>query len=377
LESYTVLQLPPTSTLAPYFRDWLEHERNDSYWQKLRVSDHYGEMNVLGLHAGGWHDLFLKGSIRNYTGMHELAPTAEVRSGQRLIIGPWAHTPTLADGKIGDVVFGKNAVFDMTRATLQWFDHTLKGIKNDYSMSSPVRLFIMGDNVWRDEQEFPLARTRYTKYYLHSKRGANGIKGDGELSLTPPQVERKDEFDYDPRNPVPTIGGRLCCGSTLPPGPADQRANESRADVLVFSTPPLEQDIEVTGFISLELYAATSAVDTDFTALLVDVDQTGYARFLTDGIVRARYRDSTAQATEVVPGKIYKFSIDLWATGNVFKAGHRIRLYVSSSNFPRFNRNLNTGESILGSTRLLAAHQTIYHDMQNRSALVLPIIPRK
>jgi uncharacterized protein len=377
LERYPVLQLPATSTLAPYFRDWLEHERNDAYWQELRVSDHYGEMNTLGLHAGGWHDLFLKGSIRNYTGMHELAPTAEVRSGQRLIIGPWAHTPTLADGKVGDVVFGKSAVFDMTRATLQWFDHTLKGIKNEYSTSPPVRLFIMGDNVWRDEQEFPLARTRYTRYYLHSVRGANGIKGDGELSLTPPEVERKDEFDYDPRNPVPTIGGRLCCGSTLPPGPADQRPNESRADVLVFSTPPLEQDIEVTGFVSLELYAATSAVDTDFTALLVDVDQTGYARFLTDGVVRARYRDSTTRPTEVVPGKIYKFTIDLWATGNVFKAGHRIRLYISSSNFPRFNRNLNTAGSLVGSTRLLTAHQTIYHDNQNRSALVLPIIPRK
>src|SRR5215216_6656943 len=189
-------------------------------------------------------------------------------------------------------------------------------------------------------------------------------------------TEKADQFDYDPQNPVPTIGGRLCCGQAIPPGPADQRSNESRADVLVFSTPRLTGDMEVTGFISLELYASTSAVDTDFTALLVDVDEGGYARFLTDGIVRARYRESTKSATEVVPEKIYKYTIDLWATANVFKAGHRIRLYVSSSNFPRFNRNLNTGEDMMTSTRSVRAHQKIYHDREHSSALILPLIPR-
>lgn len=377
LENYPVLKPPASASLATYFHDWLEHERDDSYWQRWRVSDHYGEMKVAGLHAGGWHDLFLKGSISNYTGLHQGAATPELRSGQRLLIGPWAHAPTSPEGKIGDVVFGKSAVLDTTGTALKWFDYTLKGIRNEYASSAPVRLFIMGDNVWRDEQEFPLARTRYTKYYLHSRRGANGLNGDGELSATPPGVERRDEFDYDPRNPVPTIGGRLCCGNALPPGPADQRPNESRPDVLVFSTPRLEQDLEVTGFVSLELYAATSVVDTDFTALLADVDNSGYARFLTDGIVRARYRDTTRKATEIVPGKIYKYTIDLWATGNLFKAGHRVRLYISSSNFPRFNRNLNTGEPILGSSRFLTAHQTICHDNQNSSALILPVIPRK
>jgi len=176
---------------------------------------------------------------------------------------------------------------------------------------------------------------------------------------------------------VPTIGGRLCCGQPIPPGPADQRPNESRSDVLVFSTPPLAEDTEVTGFITLELYAATSAVDTDFTALLVDVDQSGYARFLTDGIVRARYRESTKEAAAVTPGKIYKYTIDLWATANVFKTGHRIRLYISSSNFPRFNRNLNTGEDIVSASRSVRAHQTIYHGRDRSSALVLPIIPHR
>ncbi|HEX3250882.1 MAG TPA: CocE/NonD family hydrolase [Pyrinomonadaceae bacterium] len=359
LEAYPILKTPELSTLAPYFKDWLAHESDDAYWRKWKVSDHYSEMTVLGLHGAGWHDLFLKGSIKNYVGLHEHAATPDARAGQRLIIGPWAHAPTSPEGKIGDVVFGKTAVLDMTATALKWFDYSLKGTRNEYATAAPVRLFIMGDNVWRDEQEFPLKRTRFTKYYLHSEKGANSLNGDGSLSLTPPAIERKDEFDYDPKKPVPTIGGRLCCGQALPPGPADQRPNEARADVLVFSTPPLTEDTEVTGFISLELYASTSAVDTDFTALLVDVDPNGYARFLTDGIVRSRHEGSP-----VVPGKVVKYTIDLWATGNVFKSGHRIRLYVSSSNFPRFNLNLNP------------AHQTIYHDRQYSSALILPVIPK-
>ena len=375
LQDYPLLKTPQTSELAPYFRDWLSHERDDAYWAQWRLSDHYSQMTVMGLHAGGWHDLFLKGSIKNYNGLRQQAGTAEARAGQRLLVGPWAHASTSPAGKIGDVVFGKAAVLDNTNTTLKWFDYSLKGVKNEFASGAPVRLFIMGDNVWRDEQEFPLARTRYTKFYLHSSKGANGISGDGLLSVTPPEAEKKDQFTYDPLNPVPTIGGRLCCGQALPPGPADQRANETRSDVLVFSTPPLTKDTEVTGYISVELYASTSAVDTDFTALLVDVDETGYARFLTDGIVRARYRESMKEASALTPGQIYKYTIDLWATANVFKAGHRIRLYISSSNFPRFNRNMNTGEDITGTSRSLKAQQTIYHDRDHSSVLILPVIP--
>ena len=377
LERYPILKTPESPAFVPYFREWLMHERDDAFWQKWRVSDHYGEMTVMGLHAGGWHDLFLKGSIKNFTGLQQEAKTPATRKEQRLIIGPWAHAPTSPEGKVGDVVFGKSAVMDSTATALKWFDYSLKGINNEYSSAAPVRLFIMGENVWRDEQEFPLARTRYTKYYLHSTSRANGISGNGELTQTLSTVERKEEFDYDPMNPVPTIGGRLCCGRALPPGPADQRPNETRSDVLVFSTAPLEKDVEATGFVTVELYASTSAIDTDFTALLVDVEPNGYARFLTDGIVRARYRNGTAKPAEVVPGQVYKYTIDLWATGNVFKAGHRIRLYVSSSNFPRFGRNLNLGEPIASSSRWKVAHQTIYHGQDYPSALILPIIPRK
>jgi putative CocE/NonD family hydrolase len=376
VESYRLLALPEAATVAPYYRDWIEHERQDEYWRSWKVSDRYGQTAVKALHAGGWHDLFLKGSIENYLGMRKGAATPEAREGQRLLLGPWAHAGTSSEGKIGDVVFGKAAVLDMNRTILQWFDYSLKAVANEYAGGAPVRIFVMGENKWRDEQEFPLARTRETRYFLNSEGTANSASGTGALVIERPKKDAGPEsFEYDPMNPVPTIGGRLCCGQAIPPGPFDQRPNDVRQDVLVFSTPALKQDLEVTGYIRLELYASSSAVDTDFTALLVDVDATGYARFLTDGIARARYRNSTEKAEPIEPGKVYKFDIDLWATSNVFKAGHRIRLYVSSSNFPRFNRNLNTGESTMGATRMLKAQQSVYHDADRPSALILPVIP--
>lgn len=364
VEAYRETDLPPVSGLAPYFQDWVTHERNDEYWKPWKISDHYSEMKVKALHGGGWHDIFLGGSIRNYEGLHKLSPAG---ADQRLLLGPWAHAATSPEGKIGDVTFGKDAVLDMTTTTLHWCDFALKGIQNEYATGAPVRIFVMGENKWREEKEFPLARTKYTKYFLH---------GSHELSTTAPTSEDPDAFEYDPADPVPTIGGRLCCGRDIPPGPADQRPNEGRPDVLIFSTPPLDRDVEVTGWIHTELEASTSAADTDFTALLVDVDPSGYARFLTDGIIRARYRNSTAKADPIKPGEIYRYNIDMWASSNLFKQGHRIRLYISSSNFPRFNRNLNTGEPILGSTRMVKANQKIYHDAKHPSALVLPLIPR-
>lgn len=377
VDEYQLLDPPPMEQVAPYFRDWVNHETDDSYWKPWKISEHYPELTVKGLHAGGWHDIFLKGSIGNYVGLRAQARNEEARQAQRLLIGPWAHASTSAEGKIGDVTFGKQAVLDMTTTILAWSDYSLKGVSNEFADDTPVRIFVMGENVWRDEKEFPLQRQVLTRYYLHSQDGANSIGGDGTLTRNAPSTETPDVFEYDPGNPVRTIGGRLCCGNdVLPPGPFDQRPNESRSDVLVFSTPPLASDVEVTGFIKLELYAATSAIDTDFTAMLVDVEPSGYARFLTDGIVRARYRNSTQEAEPVTPGAVYRYEVDLWATSNVFKEGHQIRLYVSSSNFPRFNRNLNTGERIEGSTGILRAQQRIYHDSEYPSALILPLIPR-
>jgi putative CocE/NonD family hydrolase len=376
VEGYRLVATPTAADVAPYFRDWVEHERDDEYWRRWKISDHYKEMDIKALHSGGWHDIFLKGSIKNFVEMRKTAATQTARDGQRLLIGPWAHAGTSSEGKIGDVVFGKDAVMNMAATIARWFDYALKGVSNEFAGKTPVRIFVMGDNVWRDEMEFPLARTEYTKYFFHAAKGANSLSGDGELSTKAPEKEKFETFEYDPQNPVPTLGGRLCCGAAIAPGPFDQRANESRSDVLVFSTPALTRDVEVTGYINVELYAASSAADTDFTAMIVDVGPDGYARFLTDGIVRARYRNSTERPEPIEPGKIYKYNIDLWATSNVFKAGHRIRVYISSSNFPRFNRNLNTGESTLGATRMVKARQTIYHDAEHQSAIVLPIIPK-
>ncbi len=376
---YRIAALPAAADAAPYFRDWVEHESDDEYWRAVRVSDHYQKMNVKALHVGGWHDIFSGGSIRNFIGLRKLAPTEEARRGQRLVMGPWAHAATSPEGTIGGVTFGAQAVLDMNGTILKWYDHVMKGASNEFASGSPVRIFVMGDNAWRDESEFPLARTAYTRYYLHAATGAASVAGDGSLSTVPPTAEPPDRFEYDPASPVRTIGGRLCCGAPdgYAPGPFDQSPNEKRHDVLVYSTPPLAHDVEVTGFITMEVYAATSTVDTDFTAMLVDVDDTGFARYLADGIVRARYRESTARAVPVVPGEIHKYSIDLWATSNVFKAGHRIRVYLSSSNFPRFSRNLNTGEPTLGAARMVRAAQTIYHDAARPSAIVLPIIPKR
>ena len=375
VEEYRLFNLPTPAEVAPYFRDWVEHETDDEYWKAVKISEHYGKMNVKALHSGGWHDIFSGGSIRNFMRMQKEAPTAEARAGQRLLFGPWAHAATSPEGKIGDVTFGKQAVLDMNATIVKWYDYVLKGKQNEFATGAPVKIFVLGENVWRDEKEFPLARTQYTKYFLHASKGANSVSGDGVISTEMPKAEKPDIYEYDPASPVRTIGGRLCCGG-LPPGPFDQSPNESRTDVLVYSTPPLTRDVEVTGFITAELYASTSAADTDFTAMIVDVDEKGYARYLGDGIIRARYRNSTAKAEMIEPGKVYKYTLDLWATSNVFKAGHRIRVYVSSSNFPRFSRNLNTGEKTFGNTRMVKAKQTIYHDTEHPSAIVLPVIPR-
>jgi putative CocE/NonD family hydrolase len=376
-ESYRLLDLPPVADLAPYLKDWMHHETRDDYWKATRVSDHYGEMTVKGLHQAGWHDIFSRGSIENYMGLRATAATPEARAGQRLVVGPWAHWETSPEGKVGDVVFGKAAVVDADAMLLEWAAFALKDEASPFATGAPVRLFVMGENVWRDEQEFPLARARPTRYYLHAAKGANSAAGDGRLGTdVPKKSEPPDRFDYDPASAVPTLGGRLCCGDAFLPGPADQRPNESRRDVLVYSTPPLAKDLEVTGFITAEIQAATSAADTDFTALLADVEPSGYARYIADGIVRARYRKSRERAEPVEPGRIETYSIDLWATSNVFKAGHSLRLYVSSSNFPRFDRNLNTGDAVATGERMVTAHQTVYHDAARPSALILPVVPR-
>jgi putative CocE/NonD family hydrolase len=260
---------------------------------------------------------------------------------------------------------------------LRWFDLTLKGVSTGLELEKPVKIFVMGENVWRDEDDWPLARAQNTDFYLRSGGSANSLNGDGTLSATQPGDEPPDHFLYDPGNPVRTQGGGNCCDHDhLAPGVFDQRPAENRNDVLVYSTEPLDRETEVTGPVTLELYVSSSAVDTDFTAKLVDVYPDGFARNLADGILRLRYRNSFERAESLTPGEIYPIKVDLWATSNLFRKGHRIRLEISSSNFPRYDRNLNTGEDLLTGKRMVPAKQTVYHDPEHPSALILPVVPR-
>jgi len=381
LTGYPLFNLSPpgaanasTSALAPYFLDWLAHPAYDDYWKRLTLEDRYSDFRVPALHTAAWHDIFLGGTLRNYAGIKAHAITDEARQGQRLLVAIGGHA---GEGrKIGDIDFGPEAAkYDENDTTLRWYDFLFKGVQNEFA-GKHVKVFVMGLNQWRDEDDWPLARAKVTKYFLHSNGAANSTPGDGSLSTSAAASEPADKFTYDPSKPVPTLGGPLCCDAGhLAPGPRDQRTLEERNDVLIYSTPRLDHDTEVTGPIRLELFASSSAVDTDFTAKLVDVYPDGSAFNLTEGILRAKYRDSQESATLLAPGAIYSLAVDLWATSNVFRAGHRIRLEISSSNFPRFDRNLNTGESAATSIKWATATNTILHDAAHPSALVLPVVP--
>jgi len=366
--------------LADYFSDWLAQPDDDAYWHHLSIEAAHSRMTVPALHIGGWYDIFLGGTLRNYLGMRAQGATPEARQGQKLLIGPWQHGASRGPGIAGDHYFGLGSdplAIDLDGLLLRWFDYWLKGIDNGIMHEPPVRLFVMGDNVWRDEQAWPLARAQAVQYYLHSQGKANSSTGNGTLSPQAPGEEPPDIFLYNPIDPVPTRGGPLCCNAYFLAGGAyDQQEIERRQDVLVYSTPSLERDMEVTGPLTVTLWAATSAPDTDFTAKLVDVCEHGCARNLTDGIIRARYRDSRSTPSLVEPGRVYRYTIDLWATSNVFKAGHQIRVEISSSNFPRFDRNPNTGRRIAEDAELTPALQTILHSAQYPSHITLPIVPR-
>jgi hypothetical protein len=364
--------------LADYYFDWLDHPEDDGYWQQWNIEARHHEITVPSLNIGGWYDIFLGGTLRNYLGMRERGPTPDARQA-RLIVGPWLHG-VLWPNVNGEVDFGvlsQGLALDLDGILLRWFDHWLKGLDTGLLAEPPVKIFVMGENVWRDEPAWPPPRARETPYYLRSGGHASTLDGDGWLATAAPGQEPADHYLYDPRNPVPTRGGGLCCWpAAVAPGAYDQRPVEARPDVLVYSTPPLAAAVEVTGPVRVRLWAASSAPDTDFTAKLVDVEPSGFARNLTDGIIRARYRASTRQAAPIEPGRVYEYTIDLWATSNVFQAGHRIRLEISSSNFPRFDRNANTGGPPGEDAELRPALQTVLHDASHPSHVVLSVVPR-
>ena len=376
LSNYPVFATEGVANLAPYFQDWLAHPNYDDYWKQWSIEDHYADIQVPVFTIGAWYDIFQGGSLHNYIHLKTEAGSEAARKGQRLLVYIGGHAGGPQQKKVGAVDFGDKAPLDLDEATLRWYDWLLKGDANGVAQEKPVKIFVMGKNEWREEDDWPLARAKSTKYFLHSSGAANGVASDGTLSVTAPAAEKSDQFVYDPGDPVPTIGGPLCC-ERLPTGigPQDQRPADSRSDVLVYSTPAFTKDTEVTGPVSLDLYVSTSAVDTDFTGKLVDVWPNGFAQNLTEGILRLRYRDSQEKPELANPGEIYHITLDLWSTSNVFLAGHKLRLEVSSSNFPRFDRNLNTGEDQARATRMLKATNVIYHDKTHPSALIVPLVP--
>jgi putative CocE/NonD family hydrolase len=362
-----------TAALAPYFLDWLAHPSYDEYWKQLSIEERYADIAVPVLHIAAWYDIFQGGSLRNYIGIKAHGGSDAARRSQHLFVTIGGHAG--GGRKIGEVDFGSAAAeFDENGLTLKWYQYLFQGVQNEFA-GKPVKIFVMGANQWREEDEWPLARAQATKYFLHSAKSANSLRGDGNLSTAAPRSEPSDHYVYDPSNPAPTIGGPLCCDSAhLAPGPRDQRPVEARDDVLIYTTPAFAQDTEVTGPVSLELFAQSSAVDTDFEAKLVDVAPDGFAQNLTEGIIRARYRNSREKPELMNPGQVYKFVIDLWSTSNVFLKGHALRLEISSSNFPRFDRNMNTGEDQASAQRSVSATNTIYHDGEHPSALILPVV---
>jgi hypothetical protein len=364
-----------TSRIAPYYGDWLAHPDYDDYWKQWSIEENFSKISVPMLQVGGWYDIFAAGTMRNYMGAKAHGATEAARTQQHLLIEIGGHAGF--GRRIGDVDFGPHALENVyTDVILDWYDFTLKGIKNEYATDKPVKLFVMGANEYRQEDDWPPPQAQSTKYYLHSSGKANSLRGDGSLSTSASKAEPSDSYLYNPMNPTPTFGGPLCCDEKhMEPGPRDQRSIENRDDVLVYSTGPLAKDMEVTGPVTATLFVKSSAVDTDFTAKLLDVGPDGFAQDLTEGILRMRYRDSPEHATFMNPGQIYQISVDLWATSNVFLRGHSIRLEIASSNFPRFDRNLNTGEEIKFAHTSVPATNVILHDAQHPSALVLPIMP--
>jgi uncharacterized protein len=384
LASYPIFnfgQLPAdaqlTAAIAPYYLDWLSHPDYDDYWKQWSIEEHFSDISVPMLQVGGWYDIFNGGTLRNYMGAKAHGATEAARAQQHLLIEIGGHAGF--GRRIGDVEFGPHAIEnEYTDVILDWYDFLFKGIHNEFATDKPVKLFVMGVNEYRQEDDWPPPQARPTKYFLHSDGKANSLRGDGALSTSAPRSEPTDAYVYNPAHPAPTIGGPLCCDAErMEPGPRDQRPVENRDDVLIYSMGPLERDLEVTGPVTATLFVKSSAVDTDFTAKLVDVAPDGFAQDLTEGILRMRYRVSPEHAGLMNPGQIYEISVDLWATSNVFLKGHLLRLEISSSNFPRFDRNLNTGEEIKFARTSVAASNTILHDAEHPSALVLSVMPSK
>ena len=349
---------------AETVRYWLRHPQMDP-WQ---LDKGCKDIAVPNLDIIGWFD-HCNGSIDFHRTMIKRGRTKAARQGQRLIIGPWGHA-SRGKSKVGDVDFGPAAAQNVAQTEIRFFDYWLKGKANGVDQDAPVKIFIMGANRWRDEAEWPPQRARRAELFLTSNGAANTPAGDGKLVAKPPGESGRDRYRYDPRDPVPTLWAK-----TTFMVPNDQRPLVNRRDILVYQTEPLDQPLEVTGYPEVQLYAASSAPDTDFFARLIDVAPDGFAREVAMGMVRARYRDSLAKPKFLRPGEITRFRIELRPTSNEFQPGHRIRLDITSSDFPNYDRNHNTATDQNANATLVIADQTVHHGGRWQSRLILPVIP--
>ncbi|MDD5727846.1 MAG: CocE/NonD family hydrolase [Victivallales bacterium] len=356
----------------PFYRDYVSNSQYSDFWKRTNIKDRYDKFEMPVLLVGGWYDNYASEILNMFNGLRKHAVTPEIAASHRVLIGPWTHGINSAT-VLGNLDFGKDALLE-NDITFRWLTGILHGKPAAEIQMAPIRLFVMGLNRWRDEYEWPPARTRYEKYYLHK---------NNRISPEPPETDDGfEEYTYDPADPIPTLGGNHSIGAYNPglyehvkPGPYDQRPVEQRPDVLVFTSEKLEKDTEITGPVILKLYASSSAVDTDFIAKLTDVYPDGSSINLTEGIIRARFRDDVwGEPKLMVPETIYEFTIDMQATCNLFKRGHRIRVDIMSSNFPLWDRNLNTGGDPGTGTEMLVARQTVYHNSQYASHIILPII---
>jgi uncharacterized protein len=358
---------------AGFYRDWLAHPTDDEYWQQIAIDFRHRRVGVPSLNVGGWYDIFLGGTLQNFRQTREEAVSEAARAGARLLVGPWGHGT--AFGAYPDHqwrVFGEEAHLDVTARLVEFFARHLGGDER-LAERAPVEIFVMGANRWREEQDWPPPGAREERWFLRA----------GEtLDRHAPGEEEPDAYDFDPRDPAPTRGGpTLLPGRfmSINAGPEDQRELEARDDVLVYSSPPLQRALEVTGPVRARLYVSSSARDADFVVKLCDVGEDGFSRILCEGVLRARYRDGFTDPQPLEPGGVYALDVDLVATSNCFRPGHRIRVSVTSSSFPRFDRNAGTAHApgADDEAQLLAARQIVFHDAHRASHVVLPLVERE
>ena len=359
---------------APFYREIIRHSTYDDFWSSYSLRDRYDEVDTPAYFMTGWYDVLLHDGFKQFLGWSGKARTEETRRRSRIIVGPWTHYAFSSSELYGAIDHRGAGTIDFVAEHLRWFDQRLKDVDTGIDAEPPVRIFVMGDDVWRGEDEWPLARTVYTRYHLGSATGANSMFGDGTLTPEPPSSPGADRYEYDPDRPVPTLGGPIMHRDFA--GPHDRRPVERRDDVLVYTSEALERDLEVTGPVEMTLYASSSARDTDFAATLVDVYPDGRAINICEGLQRARFRESIEESALIEPGRVYRYTIDMWETSIVFKAGHRIRVEVTSSNFPRMDRNPNTGNRPGMDAETQVASQTVHHGGERASHITLPVIPR-